>query len=149
MLIAATAGSGTASTSESSLEGIVLMIELSMPDSSPASSTWLPLDRSTPGCAPNTSSVRPTRNWSPRRSEIERSTRWPLTYVPLLEPRSRNTHSLPRSPGLSSQWRRLTVLSESGNARLSRPINAGASGSSKRLPLSGPCRTTSVIMASI
>src|SRR5438045_2785989 len=46
--------------------------------------------------------------------------------------------------GSSSQWRRLTVLSVRGSWRLSRPTRAGASGSSKRRPLSGPCNMSKV-----
>src|SRR5687767_1631016 len=64
-------------------------------------------------------------------------------YVPLLLPRSRRTQLL-SVPGMSSAWRRLTVLSVSGSWRLSRPTSAGASGNSKRRPLSGPCNTSSV-----
>ena len=59
--MAAAEGSGTASTIESSLDGMVAMMALSMPASSPLSFTLPPLVRDTPGCAPKTISVRPTR----------------------------------------------------------------------------------------
>jgi hypothetical protein len=45
----------------SSLLGIACMIAESMPASSPASETLRLLTREMPGCAPNTSNVRPTR----------------------------------------------------------------------------------------
>ena len=69
----------------------------------------------------------------------------PFTYEPLLLPRSCNS----QSPfcGTSSQCRRETVLSLSGNCRLSRPTRAGESGNSYRRPLSGPCKTRSVSTA--
>ena len=57
--MAAAAGSGTASTIESSLDAIVCMMALSMPASWPDSATAPPLARATPGWAPNTISVRP------------------------------------------------------------------------------------------
>ena len=53
------------------------------------------------------------------------------------------------SSGRSSACRRLTVLSVIGSCRLSRPINTGASGSSNRRPLSGPCKTSRVSTPSV
>ena len=73
---------------ESSEEGIVCMIALSIPLSTPSRVTF-PLDvRDTPGWAPKTIRVRPTRSWSPTFSGAVARTRPPLTYVPFALPRS-------------------------------------------------------------
>ena len=60
--IAAAAGSGTASTIESSLEGMVAMMALSIPLSSPASFTFPLLVRDTPGWGGVVRNAN-TRNW--------------------------------------------------------------------------------------
>ena len=54
-------GQATGSGEVKSLDGTVAMMALSIPISSPASFTLPPLVRVTPGWAPKTISVRPTR----------------------------------------------------------------------------------------
>ena len=66
--------------------------------------------------------------------------------MPLALPRSLRIQRL--SSGISSQWRRLTVLSVMSICRDSRPIRVTGVGQLVSAALVGPCRTSSVSTAS-
>ena len=77
----------------------------------------------------STSSASPTTTRSPSASGISPSTRWPLTKVPLLDPRSRS-RTFPGATTKMACWR-LTVVSAicTRQARL-RPMTDSPFGSS-------------------
>jgi hypothetical protein len=68
--------------------------------------------------------IRPKLTWSPSRTGIEPTSRWPLTQVPLVEPRSRSTQRPFRAESSACSRETVSWLRRSPFAG-SRPMSSG------------------------